>query len=96
MLLLNWRKRNIAAYLGINIGKKTKIRLWKMRSMITWTGFRRLAIHADYITINISSPNTAQLRELHKHDPLTQLLSTLKKEQTNFFETNKKICSFGS
>lgn len=33
--------------------------------------------HADYITINISSPNTQGLRTLQKREQLTQLLSSL-------------------
>ena len=33
--------------------------------------------HADYITINISSPNTPGLRDLQKKENVIKLLSTL-------------------
>jgi len=34
----------------------------------------------DYFTVNVSSPNTPGLRELQEREPLTRLLSRLKKE----------------
>ena len=37
--------------------------------------------YADYITVNISSPNTPGLRNLQFGDSLSQLLAPLKKEQ---------------
>jgi dihydroorotate dehydrogenase len=36
---------------------------------------------ADYVTINISSPNTAGLRELQEHNVLRALLTTLKRRR---------------
>jgi dihydroorotate dehydrogenase len=38
--------------------------------------------YADYITVNISSPNTPGLRDLQFGEPLKRLLSALKDEQT--------------
>jgi dihydroorotate dehydrogenase len=38
---------------------------------------------ADYITVNISSPNTKGLRDLQAEDAVRHLLSTLKKEQAS-------------
>ena len=40
-------------------------------------GLEAVYAHADYITINISSPNTQGLRALQKREQLTQLLTTL-------------------
>jgi len=40
-------------------------------------GFARLAPLADYVTVNISSPNTPGLRGLQNKEELTRLLSTL-------------------
>src|SRR5690606_40373297 len=37
--------------------------------------------YASYITVNISSPNTNNLRSLQSGDALTELLETLKKRQ---------------
>lgn len=40
-------------------------------------GFARLAPLADYVTVNVSSPNTPGLRGLQNKDELTRLLSAL-------------------
>lgn len=39
-------------------------------------GIRELAPFADYVVINISSPNTPNLRKLQDKSPLEELLST--------------------
>src|SRR3989344_616355 len=39
--------------------------------------FRRLADFADYVVINVSSPNTPGLRELQDKEPLTKLLKEI-------------------
>lgn len=44
-------------------------------------GLTRVYPHADYVTINISSPNTQGLRALQKRESLMQLLSALVKER---------------
>ena len=43
---------------------------------------------ADYITINISSPNTENLRNFHDQTKLNELLKTIDKEKKNL---NSKI-----
>ena len=43
---------------------------------------------ADYITINISSPNTENLRKFHNQKQLDNLLKDIKKEKQNL---NSKI-----
>ena len=63
---------------GINIGpnKDTKNRLEDY--LISFRKFYNLA---DYLTINISSPNTENLRSFHKEDELNELLSLIEKEK---------------
>ena len=39
--------------------------------------FEALFPYVDYFVVNVSSPNTPNLRELQEKDPLTKLLSTL-------------------
>jgi len=46
--------------------------------------------HADYITINISSPNTKGLRDLQQEDAIRNLLQTLKYRQKELVEIHKK------
>lgn len=58
--------------LGINVGanKDSADRIADYAS-----GVARAAAHADYITINISSPNTPGLRDLQSGSALTELLA---------------------
>jgi len=64
--------------LGINIGpnKDTEDRLNDYL-----VGFRTFHDISDYITINISSPNTENLRELHNQEKLEGLISSIEKEK---------------
>ena len=64
--------------LGINIGpnKETKDRLGDYIE-----GFKSFYEVADYITINISSPNTEDLRSFHEQKKLNNLLQTIDKEK---------------
>jgi len=43
---------------------------------------QKVYAYASYITVNISSPNTKNLRDLQEKDALSQLLARLKLEQT--------------
>ena len=64
--------------LGINIGpnKNSKNRLEDY--LICFKKFHNLA---DYITINISSPNTENLRSLHNESELNELLGSINDEK---------------
>ncbi len=42
--------------------------------------FRKLFDYVDYFVVNVSSPNTPNLRELQEKEPLKKLLSALQKE----------------
>lgn len=75
--------------LGINIGKNRDTSLEHAIDDYIY-GFRKLARFASYITINISSPNTPELRKLQQGDLLLNLLRTLKSEQTNFTQQHHK------
>lgn len=63
---------------GINIGmNKSQTEPAKDYCVL----IKMLAPLADYITINISSPNTPGLRDLQKREPLLELLSAVKEER---------------
>ena len=66
--------------LGINIGpnKDTENRLGDYVEC-----FKTFHDLADYITINISSPNTEDLRNFHEQTKLNQLLKTIDTEKKN-------------
>jgi dihydroorotate dehydrogenase len=64
---------------GINIGK-SKITPIEQAVEDYLYSFRLLAPHADYVVLNVSSPNTPGLRSLQEHDALEQLLRAIRRE----------------
>ena len=77
--------RNVAAakykgVLGINIGKNFDTP--NERAVDDYLHcLRKVYAHARYVTVNISSPNTKNLRALQEKEALGQLLQALKQEQ---------------
>ncbi len=80
----NINKHRPKGLLGINIGpnKDTKNRIEDYLKC-----FRVLNKLGDYITINISSPNTENLRSFHKPEELRELLSALNEEKNQISST---------
>ena len=75
----NFRQRH-RGILGLNIGKNADTPI--ERALDDYLiGLSGVYPHADYVTINISSPNTRQLRELQGADQFGALLAALKKRQ---------------
>lgn len=77
------RQVKLARYngiLGINIGKNADTPI-KNATEDYLIGLRKSYVLASYITINISSPNTKNLRQLQQGDEIKYLLSALKEEQ---------------
>jgi dihydroorotate dehydrogenase len=62
--------------IGINIGKQKETPIEAATADYV-KGFETVADLADYIAVNISSPNTQDLRKLQESEPLKDLLSTL-------------------
>ena len=65
--------------LGVNIGKSRAVRL-EAATEDYLASFRLVHPHADYVAVNVSSPNTPGLRELQRADRLTALLGALQRE----------------
>lgn len=63
--------------IGINIGKTKVVELDQAIDDYRYS-FEKLSPLADYVTVNVSSPNTPGLRQLQERDRLTALLETLK------------------
>lgn len=72
--------------LGISIGK-SKITPLEEATADYLASFELVYKLADYVAINVSSPNTPQLRELQQSDQLTSLLAAL---QTRNVELQKR------
>src|SRR4051812_16063605 len=64
---------------GINIGKSRTTPLEQATDDYLYS-FRMLRDFADYITLNISSPNTPGLRELQQPEKLSELLYAIGKQ----------------
>ena len=82
---LRIKKEIKKGFLGINIGpnKDTENRIEDYL-----TCFRKFHKLGDYITINISSPNTENLRDFQNKDELNSLIKELKEEKEKL---NSKI-----
>jgi len=65
--------------LGINIGKSREIPLEQTTDDYLYS-FRLLREFADYIVLNVSSPNTPGLRELQGREVLSQLLRAVREK----------------
>lgn len=61
---------------GVNIGKNKDVPIDEATKNYL-ASFELLGPHADYVAVNISSPNTPGLRELQRTDNLDELLGTL-------------------
>lgn len=75
--------------LGINIGKNFDTPIEHAASDYL-ACLERVYSAASYVTINISSPNTKNLRELQRDDALDDLLSQLKTAQTRLADQHGK------
>ena len=82
VLVENVKKSRYDGILGINIGKNAITPIEKALDDYQIC-LRKVYEHADYITVNISSPNTKNLRSLQYGEALDDLLQHLKAEQAH-------------
>lgn len=75
--------------LGINLGKNAVTPIGQAAEDYI-TGLRQLYLYADYFIINISSPNTKNLRELQSEDALDDLLSEIMKSRQQLADEFKR------
>lgn len=79
-LVKNCEASQYRGILGINIGKNFDTPIEKANDDYL-ACLTRVYPYASYITVNISSPNTKNLRQLQQSSELEKLLSALKDEQ---------------
>jgi len=84
-LLKNLADSRYSGVTGINIGKNFDTPIERAESDYL-LALRAVYDKADYITVNISSPNTSNLRELQKGDAFTSLLSALRRTRDSLAE----------
>ena len=84
-LIENVKASNFKGVLGINIGKNADTAVEDAVSDYLIC-LEKVYNYASYVTVNISSPNTKNLRSLQSGHALTELLKTLKKRQLELAE----------
>ncbi len=77
------KERNSDVIVGGNIGKN-KVTANELATQDYLASFMVLHDYVDYFVVNVSSPNTPNLRELQEKEPLMALLSTLKEKNKEF------------
>jgi dihydroorotate dehydrogenase len=88
-LVENVKRAKFKGILGINIGKNAATPIEKAADDYL-IGLRKVYAHASYVAINISSPNTKNLRQLQGGDELDSLLAQLKAEQEKLAQQHGK------
>ena len=85
------KAQNIKSILGVNIGKNKNSKDFISDYHLL---YQKLEAYSDYITINISSPNTPGLREIQEKGNIEKLinsLSTIKKKKPTFLKLSPDI-----
>lgn len=88
----NVKKSNFRAQgrlLGLNIGKNAATPIERATDDYLM-GLSGVYAHADYVTVNISSPNTKNLRSLQTDEALDHLLSALKERKLALADEHQK------
>ena len=88
-LIENVKRAGYHGILGINIGKNAATPIEKAADDYLIC-LRKVYAHAGYVTVNISSPNTKNLRQLQGGDELDALLAQLKAEQLKLADMHGK------
>jgi dihydroorotate dehydrogenase len=89
----NIKESKFKGILGINIGKNYDTPIDKAVDDYL-VCFRKSYLFASYITLNVSSPNTKNLRKLQEGESLDELLKQIKSEQKILYKKYKKYVPF--
>jgi dihydroorotate dehydrogenase len=90
--LAAWRQRGLwpAHPIGVNLGK-SKITPLESAPADYAHSFRRLHPLADFFVVNVSSPNTPNLRKLQDRAALDEILAALKEAETSLGGSRKPL-----
>lgn len=88
-LVANIQKSHYEGILGINIGKNKETPLSSAVDDYRYS-LQRVYPYADYVTINISSPNTADLRQLQADRYFIDLITELKQTQMKLADKHQR------
>ena len=84
------RFRGHGGILGLNIGKNASTPIERAADDYL-TCLAGVYPHADYVTVNISSPNTAGLRDLQGQDALDALLAAIGRRRGELAEEHQRV-----
>jgi dihydroorotate dehydrogenase len=90
-LIDNVKKARFNGILGINIGKNKNTPIARAIDDYLYC-LEKVYPHSSYITVNISSPNTPDLRQLQQAHHLDDLVKKLKQKQLQLADLHKKYC----
>jgi dihydroorotate dehydrogenase len=88
-LIAQLSRSRYAGIRGISIGKNFDTPIESAQNDYV-TCLRKVYAFADYVAVNISSPNTARLRELQDRDGLERILAALLEERRELQERHGK------
>jgi dihydroorotate dehydrogenase len=88
-LVKNLKRRKYKGIVGVNIGANKNSK-GEQRIDDYITCFNKVAKYSDYITINISSPNTPGLRNLHEDENIQNLIDSIE-QRAAILEFTKPI-----
>ena len=83
------RRRRFAGVLGINIGKNADTPIAAAADDYLFC-LDKVYPHADYVTVNVSSPNTRQLRDLQGGDALAELLEKITRRRQQLARQHRR------
>ncbi len=92
-MIENLKKTRYRGILGINIGKNATTPIENAVDDYL-VCMNKVYQYANYITVNISSPNTKNLRDLQSEDALGKLLTQLKMRQKELAEQTGRYVPF--
>ena len=88
-LIANVQRATYRGILGINIGKNKETSLQQAADDYLYC-LRKVYPHASYVTINISSPNTPDLRQLQLGEYFSNLINSLREEQLHLADVHQR------
>lgn len=90
VLVENLKRRRYSGVVGVNLGKNLDTPLEKAAEDYSIC-YAKVYPHADFATVNISSPNTKNLRQLQGEDELGPILKRIKLEQARLADAHGKL-----
>jgi len=90
VLVENLKRRSYKGVVGVNLGKNLDTPLEKAADDYAIC-YEKVYAHCDFATVNISSPNTKNLRQLQGEDELGPILARIKADQARLADAHGRL-----